>query len=43
LDVTVYVFVQLKMNDRAAYDRYQARFFEGPRSMNPFLTASTLC
>src|SRR3954471_21492571 len=28
LDLTVYVIVQLKMNDRAAYDRYQARFFE---------------
>ena len=24
----VYVIVQLKMTDRAAYDRYQARFFE---------------
>jgi uncharacterized protein (DUF1330 family) len=27
-DMTVYVIVQLKMTDRAAYDRYQARFFE---------------
>jgi uncharacterized protein (DUF1330 family) len=26
--MTVYVFVQLKMIDRAAYDRYQARFFD---------------
>src|SRR3954453_6090237 len=26
--MTVYVIAQLKMNDRAAYDRYQARFFE---------------
>jgi uncharacterized protein (DUF1330 family) len=26
--VTVYVIVQLKMSDRAAYDRYQARFFD---------------
>ena len=26
--MTVYVIVQLKMIDRAAYDRYQARFFE---------------
>jgi len=26
--VTVYVIVQLKMIDRAAYDRYQARFFD---------------
>lgn len=25
--MTVYVIVQLKINDRAAYDRYQARFF----------------
>jgi uncharacterized protein (DUF1330 family) len=27
-DITVYVIVQLKMTDRAAYDRYQARFFD---------------
>ena len=27
LSMTVYVIVQLKMTDRAAYDRYQARFF----------------
>jgi uncharacterized protein (DUF1330 family) len=26
--LTVYVIVQLKMSDRAAYDRYQARFFD---------------
>ncbi len=26
--MTVYVVVQLKMTDRAAYDRYQARFFD---------------
>jgi len=26
--VTVYVIVQLKMTDRTAYDRYQARFFD---------------
>jgi uncharacterized protein (DUF1330 family) len=26
--LTVYVIVQLKMTDRAAYDRYQARFLE---------------
>jgi uncharacterized protein (DUF1330 family) len=26
--MTVYAIVQLKMTDRAAYDRYQARFFE---------------
>jgi uncharacterized protein (DUF1330 family) len=27
-DMSVYVIVQLKMVDRAAYDRYQARFFD---------------
>lgn len=26
--MTVYVIVQLKMIDRTAYDRYQARFFD---------------
>jgi len=26
--MTVDVIVQLKMTDRAAYDRYQARFFD---------------
>ena len=26
--MTVYVIVQLKMTDRAAYDRHQARFFD---------------
>ncbi|MBR1247391.1 DUF1330 domain-containing protein [Bradyrhizobium sp. AUGA SZCCT0169] len=26
--MTVYVIVQLKMTDRPAYDRYQARFFD---------------
>ena len=26
--MTVCVIVQLKMTDRAAYDRYQARFFD---------------
>ena len=26
--MTVYVIVQLKMTDRAAYDRYQAKFFD---------------
>jgi uncharacterized protein (DUF1330 family) len=26
--MTVYVIARLKMTDRAAYDRYQARFFE---------------
>jgi len=28
IQLTVYVIVQLKMTDRAAYDRYQARFFD---------------
>jgi len=28
MDMTVYAIVQLKMTDRAAYDRYQARFFD---------------
>jgi uncharacterized protein (DUF1330 family) len=28
LDMTVYVIAQLKMTDRTAYDRYQARFFD---------------
>nr|WP_155258502.1 DUF1330 domain-containing protein [Bradyrhizobium elkanii] len=32
--VTVYVIVQLKMTDRAAYDRYQARFFDVFRKFN---------
>jgi uncharacterized protein (DUF1330 family) len=27
-DMTVFVIAQLKMTDRAAYDRYQARFFD---------------
>jgi uncharacterized protein (DUF1330 family) len=26
--MTVYAIVQLKITDRAAYDRYQARFFD---------------
>ena len=26
--MTVYVIVQLKITDRAAYDRYQAHFFD---------------
>jgi uncharacterized protein (DUF1330 family) len=26
--MTVYAIIQLKLTDRAAYDRYQARFFE---------------
>ncbi|WP_407167847.1 DUF1330 domain-containing protein [Bradyrhizobium sp. ORS 111] len=32
--MTVYVIVQLKMIDRAAYDRYQARFFDVFRKFN---------
>ena len=32
--MTVYVTVQLKMIDRAAYDRYQARFFDVFRKFN---------
>lgn len=32
--VTVYVIVQLKITDRAAYDRYQARFFDVFRKFN---------
>ena len=32
--MTVYVIVQLKMIDRAAYDRYQARFFGVFRKFN---------
>ena len=32
--MTVYVIVQLKMIDRAAYDRYQARFFDVLRKFN---------
>jgi len=34
MSVTVYVIVQLKMTDRAAYDRYQARFFDVFRKFN---------
>jgi uncharacterized protein (DUF1330 family) len=32
--MTVYVIAQLKMTDRAAYDRYQARFFDVFRKFN---------
>ena len=32
--MTVYVIVQLRMIDRAAYDRYQARFFDVFRKFN---------
>jgi len=34
LALTVYVIVQLKMTDRAAYDRYQARFFDVFKKFN---------
>jgi len=32
--MTVYVIAQLKMTDRGAYDRYQARFFDVFRKFN---------
>ncbi len=32
--MTVYVIAQLKMTDRVAYDRYQARFFDVFRKFN---------
>jgi uncharacterized protein (DUF1330 family) len=32
--MTVFVIAQLKMTDRAAYDRYQARFFDAFRKFN---------
>src|SRR3954471_7217231 len=32
--MTLYVVVQLKITDRAAYDRYQARFFDVFRKFN---------
>ena len=32
--MTLYVIAQLKMTDRAAYDRYQARFFDVFRKFN---------
>ena len=32
--MTVYVIAQLKMTDRAAYERYQARFFDVFRKFN---------
>jgi uncharacterized protein (DUF1330 family) len=32
--LTVYAIVQLKMTDRAAYDRYQARFFDVFKKFN---------
>ena len=38
--MTVYVFVQLKMNDRAACDRYQARFFDEFRKFSERLLSA---
>jgi uncharacterized protein (DUF1330 family) len=32
--MTLYVIAELKMTDRAAYDRYQARFFDVFRKFN---------
>ena len=40
LSMTVYVIVQLKMTDRAAYDRYQARFFGVFKQFNGRLLAA---
>jgi uncharacterized protein (DUF1330 family) len=39
-DMSVYVIVQLKMIDRAAYDRYQARFFDVFRKFGGRLLAA---
>src|SRR3977135_2089174 len=38
--MTVYVIVQFKMTDRAAYDRYQARFFDVFRKFSGRLLAA---
>ena len=38
--MSVYVIVQLKMIDRAAYDRYQARFFDVFRKFGGRLLAA---
>ncbi len=38
--MSVYVIVQLRMTDRATYDRYQARFFEVFRKFNGRLLAA---
>ena len=37
--MTVYVIVQLKMTDRVAYDRYQARFFDAFKKFSGRLSA----
>jgi uncharacterized protein (DUF1330 family) len=39
-EMTVYTIAQLKMTDRAAYDRYQARFLEVFRKFNGRLLAA---
>jgi len=38
--MTVYAIAQLKMTDRTAYDRYQARFFDVFRKHNGRLLAA---
>lgn len=38
--MTVYAIAQLKMTDRAAYDRYQARFFDVFRKYDGRLLAA---
>jgi len=38
--MTVYVIVQLKMTDRPAYDRYQARFFDVFRNFSSRLLSA---
>jgi uncharacterized protein (DUF1330 family) len=38
--MTVYVIVQPKMTDRAAHDRYQARFFDVFRKFSGRLLSS---
>ncbi|BAC45755.1 uncharacterized protein (DUF1330 family) [Bradyrhizobium diazoefficiens] len=40
LAMTVYAIAQLKMTDRAAYDRYQARFFDVFRKYSGRLLAA---
>jgi len=39
-EMTVYAIAQLKMTDRTAYDRYQARFFDVFRKFNGRLLAA---
>src|SRR5207248_11585493 len=38
--MTVYVIAQLKITDRAAYDRYQVRLFDGFRKFNERLLSA---